>query len=281
MASKKHERFEFDKIKRKVKHDLHDEYTSFAGFLGVLVRTLNPLSYKKLTHGGWGEGFRYFSHLLLLSFVLFSLFTVPHLVGFYDQLRSETEHLNNFTLAPQLDVDQIIEFEDFGLVVANDKKYDGELLLITQDSLYWPDKRCLFVEPTCLFYDEPEVLDFSHANEIVEDRDKFTNVAFGFIMLMLPGIFVMLYFYFFVKYLIFVLIFFLLGYVWCLLLRMEIHTRQLFLHAIYALSITMVVQTVFGFYYETYYIPHIGSFVIFLIATYIVADKPFHHFKGH
>jgi hypothetical protein len=281
MASKKHERFEFEKIKKKAKEEFHHDYNSIVGFLGLLIRTLSPLSYKKLCHGDYGEGFRYFFHVLVFSFLLFSIFTVPQLVGFYDQLRSETEHLNNFSLTPQLDVDQVISFDDFGIVVANDKTYDGELLLITQDSLSWPDERCLFVEPSCFLYNDPDELDFSRANELVEDREKFAQVAFAFVLLMLPGIFVLLFAYFLVKYLIFVFLFFLVGYVWCLVLRMEIHIRQLILNAIYALSITMIVQTVFGFYYQTYYIPHIGSFVIFLIGTYIVADKPFHHFKGH
>jgi len=278
---KKEDRFQFDKFKKKVEHELYQEYSSFAGFLAVLVRTLSPLSYKKLAHNNWMEGFRYFFHILLFSFVLFIILTIPHLVGFYDQLRAETDNLNNFSLAPQLDVNQVIEFEDFGIVVANDKNYDGELLLITSNSISWPDKKCLLIEPICMFYEDPEILDFSRAKEIVEDRDKFTKVAFGFILLMLPGIFIALFAYLFIKYLVMLLIFFVLGYIWSTAIRLEIHVRQIVLIAIYSLSLSIVVQTVFGFYYDTYYIPYILSFVLFLIATYLVADKPFHHFKSH
>ncbi len=279
--SKRHERFAFENIKQKVKDELHLEYRSFAGFLGILIRTVNPLSYKKLCHGNFSDGFRYLFHIIFFAFILFIFFTIPHLVSFYDQLRLETEHLNNFSLAPQLDVNQIIAFDDFNIVVANQKKYDGERLLITQNSISWPDIRCLFIDPTCFFYDNPTVLDFSKARHLVEDREKFAKITFSVVLLLLPGILIVLFAYIFIKFLLIVLILFFIGYLWCMILRMEIRIRQLFLNAVYALSITIIVQTVFGFYYETYYIPHLGSFVLFLLATYLVAEKPFHHFKGH
>ncbi len=110
----------FDEIKKKVKEEAHKEYTTFVGFMGVVIRTFNPLSYKKLCMASTGQGFRYYFHILVLSFLLFILFTIPYLFNFYDELREETNHLNNFTLAPQMDINQVIAFEDFGIVVAQE-----------------------------------------------------------------------------------------------------------------------------------------------------------------
>lgn len=274
--------FDFDDDKRKkIKEEMHKEYTTFVGFLGLLIRTVNPLSYKKLCTASFGQGLRFYLHLLLFSFLLFFLFTVPYLFNFYEETRTETNNLNSFSLAPQLDVNQTIEFEDFGIVVANEKAYDGEFLLITQQSIFWKNNLCLFSKLACFLENDPHQVDFSQAQQLVGDRDKFTNVVFFFILLMLPGIFLLLFFYHLVKFFLVVLLYFCIGYIYTMLIRYEIHARQLFLVAVYSLSVTILVEIVFGMYYDTYYIPYLLSFVLFVVCTYLVAEKPFHHFKHH
>lgn len=269
----------FDDAKKELKEEMHKEYVTFIGFLGLLIRTVNPLSYKKITGAGTFQGIRFYFHLLCFSFMLFIFITIPYLFSFYDEIRAETNNLNNFTLAPQMDVNQMIEFDDFGIVIANQKAYDGETVLITQQSLTWKNSLCLISSIACLFDNEPHQVDFSRAKELVDDRDKFTNVVFFFILLMLPGIFIVLFFFLAIKFILAILLFFLIGVIYTTAIRYEIHGRQLFLVAIYSLTPTIVVQTMFGLYYETYYIPYILSFVLFVLCTYLVAEKPFHHFK--
>lgn len=269
----------FDEIKKKVKEEAHKEYTTFVGFIGVVIRTFNPLSYKKLCMASSSQGLRYYFHILILAFLLFILFTIPYMFNFYDELREETNHLNNFTLAPQMDINQIIAFEDFGIVVANEKSYDGESLLLTQQSVYWKNNLCLASRIACLFDNDPHQLDFSQAHLLVEDRDKFTNLAFTFILLMLPGIFILLFLYLIVKYFVVVLLFFMFGFIYTTAIRYEVHTRQLFLVAIFSMTPTIITETMFGFYYETYYVPYIVSLLLFMVSTYMVSEKPFHHFK--
>lgn len=272
----------FDDIKKKVKEEAHKEYNTFIGFLGILIRTVNPLSYKKLCTASTIEGFRFYFHILVFSFFLFALFTVPYMISFYDELQSESNNLNNFSLAPQLDVNQVIEFEDFGIVVANQKPYDGETILITQQSVSWKNGLCLMSSIICLWDNEPHQLDFSRAHLFVEDRERFAFLVFGFILLMLPGIFILLFFYLLVKFFLVILLYMLIGIVYTTLIRYEVHARQLFLVAVYSLTITIVVEIVFGFYYNTYYIPYVLSFILFVVCTYLVSEKPFHHFKhGH
>ena len=269
----------FDEIKKKVKEEAHKEYSTFVGFMGVVIRTFNPLSYKKLCMASSGQGLRYYIHILALSFLLFILFTIPYMFSFYDELRDETNHLNNFTLAPQMDVNQVIAFEDFGIVVANEKPYDGESLLLTQQSVYWKNNLCLTSRIACLFDNDPHQLDFSQAQILVEDRDKFTNIAFTFILLMLPGIFILLFLFLLVKYFAVALLFFLFGFIYTTAIRYEVHGRQLFLVAVFSMTPTIITETMFGFYYETYYVPYAASLLLFMVSTYMVSEKPFHHFK--
>lgn len=277
----KKEEIDFDFLKEQAKKELEKEYTSFAGFLGVLVRTANPLSYKKLSHGSYKDGLRYFFHLLLLSYILFFLLTIPHLLGFYSEFRSATTQLNNFTLVPQLEVNQILSFDSFDLIIANEKEYDGEALLITQKSVSWPNTWCLLFKPACFFYeDDPEVFDSSRAQDMVDDGDALTKWVFGLLLLLLPGILIATFIYLIIKYVLMILVFFVLGYIWAFLLRMEIHLRQLFLIALYSLSLSIVVETVLSAFYDTYSVPYLLSFVLFLLSTYITAEKPFHHRKG-
>lgn len=267
--------------RKKFREEMHKEYNTLIGFLGVLIRTVNPLSYKKLCTASFGNGIRFYIHIILFSFILFIILTVPYMFRFYNEIRAETNNLNSFSLAPQLDVNQTIEFEDFGIVVANQKAYDDEFLLITQQSLYLKNKLCLFSKLICLVENEPQQIDFSEAQHLVEDRDKFTNVIFFFILLMLPGIFIILLFYLLIKFSLIIFLYFCIGYLYTLLIRYEIHARQLFLVAVYSLSITIFVETIFGIYYNTYYIPYILSFILLIISNYLVAEKPFHHFKHH
>lgn len=282
VPSTRSEIFDFDDDKRKkIKEEIDKEYTTFVGFLGLLIRTVNPLSYKKICTASFGQGLRFYLHLLLFSFLLFFLFTVPYLFNFYEEMRAETNNLNSFSLAPQLDVNQTIEFEDFDLVVANEKAYEGEFLLITQQSIFWKNNLCLFSKLACFANNDPHQVEFSRAQQLVEDRDTFTNVIFFFILLMLPGIFLSLFFYHLVKFFLVIVLYFFIGYIYTMLIRYEIHTRQLFLVAVYSMSITIVVETVFGIYYDTYYIPYALSFVLFIVSNYLVAEKPFHHFKHH
>ncbi len=269
----------FDEAKKRVKEEMHKEYVTFVGFLGMLIRTVNPLSYKKLCNAGFGHGLRFYFHLLCFSFMLFFLFTIPYLVHFYKDIHEQTNYLNNFTLAPQLDVNQSIEFPQFGIAVANQKTYDKELLLITQQSLYWKNGICVFSNIACLLYDEPHYLDFSQAPQIVEDRDKFANAIFFFILLMLPGILIIIFFYLSIKFFLVILLYSFFGFAYTTLIRYEVRMRQLFLIAIYSLTPTIFVETIFGLYYETYYVPYVLSFVLFVVSTYLVAEKPFHHFK--
>lgn len=277
----KKEEIDFDFLKEQAKKELEKEYTSFAGFLGVLVRTVNPLSYKKLSHGTYKDGIRYFFHLLLLSYVLFFLLTLPHLVNFYSEFQSATTQFRNLSIVPKLEVEQVLSFKSFDLALANEKEYEGEALLITQKSVSWPNTWCLLFKPACFFYeDEPEVFDASIAQNIVDDGDALTKFIFGLLLLLLPGILIVHFLMLMVKYALMILVFFALGYVWTFLLRMEIHARPLLLIALYSLSFSIVVETVFGFYYDTYSVPYLLSFVLFLVSTYITAEKPFHHRKG-
>lgn len=269
----------FDEIKKKVKEEAHKEYTTFVGFIGVVIRTFNPLSYKKICMASFGQGLLYFFHILVFSFILFFLFTIPYMFNFYDELREETNNLNNFTIAPQMDVNQIITFDDFGIVVANEKPYDGEFLLLTQQSVYWKNNLCIFSRLACLFNNDPHQLDFSQAHTLIEDREKFSNLAFTFILLMLPGIFILLFLYLLVKYFAVVLLFFLFGFIYTTAIRYEVHARQLFLVAIFSLTPTILTETIFGLYYETYYVPYAASLLLFMVSTYMVSEKPFHHFK--
>lgn len=269
----------YDEAKKKFKEGIHKEYDSLVGFFGVAIRTVNPLSYKKLCTASAWQGFRFYIHLLLFSFVLFFLVTIPYLISFYDEIRAETNNLNNFTLAPQLDVNQSISFEDFGIVVTNQKPYDGEFLLITQQSIYLKNSICLFSDIACIWLKEPKQFDFSNAQKLVEDRDKFTNVVFTFILLMLPGILILLFLFLFVKFLLVIWLYFLIGFIYTTAIRYEIHLRQLWLISVYSLTLTIIVETIFGMYFETYYIPYIASFALFVVSTFLVAEKPFHHFK--
>lgn len=280
MKEEKKEKTEiFENAKKELKEEMHKEYSTIIGFLGLLIRTVNPLSYKKITSAGIFQGVKFYFHLLCFSFLMLILITIPYLFNFYDEIRLETNNLNNFTLAPQMDVNQMIEFDDFGIVIANQKTYDGETILITQQSLTWKNSICLMSSIACVFENEPHQVDFSQAKELVDDRDKFTKVVFFFILLMLPGIFMVLFFFLGIKYIFAILLFFIVGVIYTTAIRYEIHARQLFLIAIYALTPTILVETAFGLYYETYYIPYIISFILFVICTYLVAEKPFHHFK--
>ncbi len=269
----------FEDAKKELKEQMHKEYVTFVGFLGLLIRTVNPLSYKKITNTGVIQGLRFYFHLLCFSFFLFIIITIPYMFTFYDELRAEANNLNNFTLAPQMEVNQMIEFDNFGVVIANQKAYDGETILITQQSLTWKNSLCLISSIACLFDNEPHQVDFSHAHELVDDRDKFTQVIFFFILLMLPGIFILLFFFLAIKFMLAIFLFFVIGFIYTMAIRYEIHGRQLFLIATYSLAPTIIVQTAFGLYYETYYIPYLLSFVLFVICVYLVAEKPFHHFK--
>ena len=271
-----------EKIKKEIKEEAHKEYATFIGFLGVLIRTVNPRSYKKLTSATVKEGLRFYLHVLFFSFLLFILLTIPYLFSFYDKIRSEANNLETFTLAPQLSVNQVIVFEDFNVVVANNKTYDGENLLVTQQTLYWKNALCVFSSLGCLLNNDPHSLDFSSAHTLVEDREKFTHLSFGILLLMLPGILLLLFLYHLFKFFLIILLFFVIGLVYTTAIRYEIHARQLFLIALYSLTLTIVVETVFSIYYNTYYIPYILSFILFVLTTYLVAEKPFHHFKhGH
>ncbi len=281
MPKEKVEQIVFDEIKKKVKEEAHKEYATFIGFLGVLIRTVNPLSYRKLCTTSIGQGLRFYFHLLVFSFALFVLFTIPYMVSFHDELQTEVNNLNNVSIAPQLDVGQIIEFEDFGIVVANQKSYESETILITQQSVFWKNGLCLLSRIVCLWNNEPHELDFSQAHLLVEDRERFASFVFSFILLMLPGIFILLFFYLLVKYFLVILLYVLIGLIYTTLIRYEISWRQLFLVAVCSLTLTIIVETVFGFYYKTYYIPYILSFILFIICIYLVAEKPFHHFKHH
>lgn len=271
-----------EKIKKEIKQEVHKEYSTFIGFLGMMIRTVNPRSYKKLTSASVKEGLRFYIHVLLFAFLLFIIITVPYLFSFYDKIREESNNLETFTLAPQLSVNQVIVFDDFNVVVANNKTYDGEALLVTQQTLYWKNGLCVFSNLACLLNNDPHSLDFSKAQTIVEDREKFTNLSFGLLLLLLPGILLLLFLYHLVKFFLVILLFFVIGLVYTTAIRYEIHTRQLFLIALYSLTLTIVVETMFSIYYNTYYIPYILSFILFVLTTYLVAEKPFHHFKhGH
>ncbi len=277
----KKEEIDFAFLKEQAKKELEKEYTSFAGFIGLLVRTVNPLSYKKLSQGSYKDGMRYFFHLLLFSYILFFLITIPHFFGFYTEFRAATTQLNNFTLVPRLEVNQLLSFDSFDLIIANEKEYDGEALLITQKSISWQNTWCLLFKPACFFYeDDPEVFDSTRAQNIVEDSDALTKMIFGLLLLLLPGILIAAFVYLIIKYVFMILVFFVLGYIWAFMLRMEIHLRQLLLIALYSLSLSIIVETVLSIYYDTYSVPYLLSFVLFLLSTYITAEKPFHHRKG-
>lgn len=268
-----------EKLKKEIKEEAHKEYSTFIGFLGVLFRTVNPRSYKKLTSTSVKQGLRFYFHVLFFSFLLFILLTIPYLFSFYEKIRTEANNLETFTLTPQLSVNQVIVFKDFNIVVANNKTYDSENLLVTQQSIYWKNGLCIFSSLACLLNNDPHSIDFSGAHALAEDRDKFTNLSFGLIILMLPGILLLLFLYHFVKFFLIIIIFFCIGLIYTTAIRYEIHAQKLFLIALYSLTLTTVVETVFSIYYNTYYISYIFSFILFVLTTYIVAEKPFHHFK--
>ena len=184
-------------------------------FVRDVVESINPKNYSKLYLFPVSRGISFFSKLLLFSYVIFCLLSIPMLLDAPEKIGEELSHINISTNG-NFSADKVIIIpEGTGLIVIDvdaTKNVKGAKFTLSKDSLFYKP-----------FWSKTQSITYKELSKPKENLEKIVSFATFLASLLAPIILITAYFFFWMKYFLIALI---LGTVLYLLLDLTSYSMS-------------------------------------------------------
>ncbi len=253
--------------------EVEKRHEGFVYFIYLIAKTFNPFNYRDLSKVSFVKVWRYFMLLMLMCFIVMIIISIPAFVLMPGKLNSELVKLSSFTITPDLNVSENIEFGSLNLVVANDKEYEMENVLITKDTFYLKNVGCLLSTPACLFMRKPIEINAENAPELVNNKRNMSLWMSFLIMLMLPGILIVMFIYYLLRYFILVFLSSIIVYIISQLLKHDLNYKEVYIMGVFAATVMAILEIIPMVYINVTFIPLFFYFVLFIGSVLLMGHK--------
>lgn len=248
-------------------------------FFAMIFNTVSPASYHVLSRHTAKKGWHYFIQIIGFSFVMMILLGIPTMIDLPGKLQHETAKLTELSLTPTVELDEQLSFKNGDIIIANEKSYNQETFLLTKEKLHTKNLICMISDVGCLFVDHPNTIDGEKARSFLDNNQNLSKLVFALLLLIIPGILLFMYFFYFVKYLILIHAVAFIAYTITSITHHKITWKSTMLISIYSSTLVILPTIALGHYIELYYIPLILYLVMFAVAITIVGRR--HHDIWH
>jgi uncharacterized membrane protein YhaH (DUF805 family) len=252
--------------------DVKKEETHAQSFLKTIVYSLNPGKYPILAQRTWRQALAYM--LTIVFFLVFILFIVS--IVKYAQVQygldSELDKFENLTVDVDYSLKAPIQYGHF-LIVDNERNYTGEDILITQDGITSRSLLCLLLSPACILDKDPVLRKASDLKDVLRYRDTLRAYAALFLVLMLPGLLMLFLIFYTLKFSLIVTVAACIAFIVTRLARFQISAKQIFLAAIYASTVLVLLEILTYYMMRFYLVPMVAYIVMYTVCIMLIGER--------
>jgi hypothetical protein len=256
------------------KHDPPKKSPSAIGrFFKTLFQTFVPDNYHALCEKPFKEAGIYFLHIVLLSFGIIILLLLLNIASLRMAFQKEFDKVENLNVSVDFKLKAPIVFEKQGIVIANQKAYDEENLLITDYGIVRRPIACSFFAPACWFSKDTIKVNSTSYGDLAENKDRFAAMLISIILVALPVLIVAYLLFYAIKLLLLIVVATALGFALARLFGFMVSIRKALLVALFSSTIYAVLEPFDLVMWNLYYV-HVVIFLGFYsVAMLIVAGK--------
>lgn len=165
------------------------------GFWKEVLKALHPKSYSELSTRSIRKGIGYLLSVLLASFIIMAIISLPKITLLPDQIEGELEKFEVFNISIDTEMSSPIKFteSDPQIVIdttGNTTVMGDEKLLITEDYIYYRP------------YARAKAYNISEFKDITEKKKEISRMLTFLAIILIPTILITSYILFLVKYII-------------------------------------------------------------------------------
>jgi hypothetical protein len=207
------------------------------GFWKKVMWTLHPKTYSDLSEVRVKKSFNYLLALLLASFILMLIVSIPALINMPEYLKEELNKFETFNISIDIEMSEPAMFTEKDPQVIIDTTTDRtelgrEKVLITDEVIsYRP-------------YGKTRTTDISEFEDLTNKKEE-TAVFLTFLaILLIPSILITAYLMFLIKYLVIILVFTLLLFISVRIAKKDLGFKKAFNTALYAATPMILLEVI-------------------------------------
>lgn len=256
--------------------NVRHRYKNMLKFFGTIIQTLTPGSYYRLARMHARRGWHYYFQLVCFSFFIMLLLAIPALIQLPDKFAFEATKIATLTIIPVVEVDETLSFNHDRILIANEKPYEGEMLLITKNAIYIQKFVCFLSKVGCLFTDKPTSVDAQNARAFVDNKQQLSTLLFVGFLVILPGVLLFYYLFLLLKYALIIVIVAFMGFIVCVFLKNHLRWKEILLTSIYASTLFVLPEIALSPYLRLYHLPFV-AYIAMMVACIIFLGEKHHH----
>ena len=234
-------------------------------FFILLLKSLNPKYYQDLGEKDIKSAIKYFLALLLFSFIIMSIISIPKLMLIKSDLEKDTLQISKLDIEAKLETSGPILIPNGRPVISLDttgnRTLDTEAILITDDTVHYR-----------LFGKEYETKMGKY--EFTEDKTVASKLIIKIVLFIMPSILTFYYIIYLLKYLLIIIPISFLASVFAKIVKNKVKFKQAISLSIYTSTIMVLLEILaIPFFIKDYlitYSPFIGLyFSIIAITAYL------------
>jgi hypothetical protein len=228
----------------------------------LVLETLKPYRYRGLTQRTILKAFFFFFYISIFYVMIMGLINVPRYYSNYNDLDTNTSHLNKFSIDINIETNQpVVRSKNPYIVIdtsENSSLSSGEDVLITKNAalskiMFWTKKT-----------------EFGHY-DILSNLKNLKRNTFLLILIFIPTILVIAYIITLVKYLLIISLFTLIAWILSIIRRARISLFEIFKSATYSITVYYLVN-IFCSLIGIKYLGAIFYIIFFLAVLFLMKE---------
>ncbi|MEM4267965.1 MAG: DUF1189 family protein [Candidatus Woesearchaeota archaeon] len=241
-------------------------------FIKTIAHSLYPSKYPQLVSRTFRMALDYFFTLVFLSVFIVFLVSVYKFASFQYNLDKELEKFEKLEVKVDFKVSEPVKLGN-SFVIDNERNYTNEELLITQRGVFSKPLLCILLQPVCLFDKKTRFKEGSSLSNVLQHKDALKRAALLTLVIMLPGLLLLFFAFYALKFLLTVFIAALVAFIVTRLSRYEVTFKQLILCAIYSSTILIIFEVLNLYFAYFYLIPLIAYIIMFTICIMLIGER--------
>ena len=237
------------KVKEKVKSAKGKvAKTVRPGFWKKVMWTMHPKTYSDLSEVKVKKSFKYLLGLLLASFILMCIISLPNIIEMPDYIKGELSKFDRFNISIDIEMSEPVTITqgDPQIIVdtvTNRTEMGKEKLLVTDEQIsYRP-------------YGKTRTQNISEFEDLTAKKDELSRGITFLAILLIPSLLITAYLMFLIKYIITILIFTIILFVGIRMIKKDIPILKSLNTSIYAATPMILLEIIFIPYNPKYLYP--------------------------
>jgi len=243
------------------------------GFHRTFFQTLFPKNYEDFSESKIKNTFNYYATLIFTSFVVMLILLIPVAIQLPDKIESEFENIEELTFNIEFKTEKPIMIPDKNPILlinyANNTPSQSAKVIINNNIIYAGLLMKKFTK------------DLREYKDAKKNPGPVSNIVAFILILMLPTLLLIFFFYLFIKFSLVILVATLVGMILAMIMKYRVETKKIFNSAVYGSSLTVLLDLIlFALGISLYYIQYLPLLIYVIVGIQKSGHKINSKMKG-